>query len=116
VEYLARCAGLDGLTLADYPRRTRVRHHIEVRAYLEIEPWGAARRPRTGKHFKRQRSPKRAGGDLQRSWTQRSSSGVGRKSCARRFGVMALGNSGYASRGESAMDVRSVQKIESWRR
>jgi TnpA family transposase len=42
VEYLARCAGLDGLTLADYPRRTRVRHHIEVRAYLEIEPWGAA--------------------------------------------------------------------------
>ena len=39
VEYLARRAGLDRLTLADYPRRTRVRHHIEVRAYLGIEPW-----------------------------------------------------------------------------
>ncbi|MEO7205523.1 MAG: hypothetical protein ABI145_01765 [Steroidobacteraceae bacterium] len=37
-------------------------------------------RPRAGKHFKRQSNPKRAGGDLQRSWTQRSSSGVGRTS------------------------------------
>ena len=39
VAYLADCAGLAGLTLADYPRRTRVRHHIEVREYLGIAPW-----------------------------------------------------------------------------
>ena len=42
VEYLAQCAGLAGLTLADYPRRTRIRHHVEVREYLGIDPWGEA--------------------------------------------------------------------------
>lgn len=42
VEYIAQCAGLAGLTLADYPHRTRIRHHVEVREYLGIKPWSEA--------------------------------------------------------------------------
>ena len=42
VEYLAKRADLQGLTLADYPLRTRARHRIEVREYLGVKPWGEA--------------------------------------------------------------------------
>ena len=42
VEYIAKRAGLAGLTLATYPKRTRARHRIEIRRHLGIDRWGGA--------------------------------------------------------------------------
>jgi Domain of unknown function (DUF4158) len=42
VEYIAKRAGLAGLTLATYPKRTRARHRIEIRCHLGIHRWGGA--------------------------------------------------------------------------
>jgi hypothetical protein len=42
VEYIAMRAGLAGLTLATYPKRTRARHRIEIRRHLGIHRWGGA--------------------------------------------------------------------------
>jgi uncharacterized protein DUF4158 len=42
VEYIAKRAGLEGPTLAKYPKRTRARHRIEIRRHLGIHRWGGA--------------------------------------------------------------------------
>jgi hypothetical protein len=42
IEYIAKRAGLAGLTLATYPKRTRARHRIEIRRHLGIHRWGSA--------------------------------------------------------------------------
>ncbi len=42
VEYIAKRAGLAGLTLATYPKRTRARHRIQIRGHLGIHRWGGA--------------------------------------------------------------------------
>jgi len=42
VEYIAKRAGLAGLTLATYPKRTRARHRSEIRRHLGIHRWGGA--------------------------------------------------------------------------
>jgi hypothetical protein len=42
VEYIAKRAGLVGLTLATYPKRTRARHRIEIRRHLGIHRWAGA--------------------------------------------------------------------------
>jgi uncharacterized protein DUF4158 len=42
VEYIANCAGLSGLTLATYPKRTRARHLVQIRRHLGIHRWGGA--------------------------------------------------------------------------
>ena len=36
VEYIATRAGLEGVTPAAYPERTRARHRVEIRRYLGI--------------------------------------------------------------------------------
>jgi TnpA family transposase len=42
VEYIAKRAGLTGVTLATYPKRTRARHRSEIRCHLGIHRWGGA--------------------------------------------------------------------------
>lgn len=42
VAYLADCAGLGGAALEHYPRRTRVRHRAEIRAFLGVQAWDDA--------------------------------------------------------------------------
>lgn len=42
VEYIAKRAGLAGLTLATYPKRTSARDRIEIRRHLGIHRWGDA--------------------------------------------------------------------------
>lgn len=42
VEFIASRAGLEGVTLAAYPKRTRARHRVEIRRYLGIRTWGIA--------------------------------------------------------------------------
>jgi hypothetical protein len=42
VEYVAKRAGVAGLTLATYPKRNRARHRIEIRRHLGIHRWGGA--------------------------------------------------------------------------
>jgi len=42
VEFLAKHAGLAALTLAHYPKRTRLRHQIEIRRHLGVYEWNAA--------------------------------------------------------------------------
>jgi len=39
---LAQHAGLEVSTLAEYPRRTRLRHQVEIRRYLGVHAWSAA--------------------------------------------------------------------------
>lgn len=39
VEHIARRAGLAGLTLATYPKRTRARHRIQIRRHFGIHRW-----------------------------------------------------------------------------
>ena len=42
VAHIAERAGLKGLTLAAYPKRTRARHRAEIRSYLGIHAWSSA--------------------------------------------------------------------------
>src|SRR5579863_9515306 len=39
VTHIAERAGMTGLTLATYPKRTRARHRVEIRRYLGIQAW-----------------------------------------------------------------------------
>ncbi len=41
VAFLAQHAGLSPPTLSGYPKRTRVRHQIEIRRYLGVQAWNA---------------------------------------------------------------------------
>jgi hypothetical protein len=40
--FLAQHAGLAVSTLAEYPKRTRLRHQVEIRRYLGVHAWSAA--------------------------------------------------------------------------
>jgi hypothetical protein len=42
VAHTAERAGLKGLTLAAYPKRTRARHRAEIRCYLGVHAWSSA--------------------------------------------------------------------------